>query len=389
MRYLPNSKNSSTISIQLVCAIVFILFTLPYLYFFQADMLAAAQHVLSGGQTSYSPIAGALIITLILLCVQRVVQRIAGLRKHSYALTYFPSMMLLTLLTSITLDGSTMYALGFRAWLMPLLLAVWVVAVLLARGLQGVEPAREPTGLMSRAMWFNMLQLSLFIILSVSMSNTHAVEHYRMKAETYLMKGDYRGALQVGQKSLESDDNLQMIRMYALARTDQLGENLFAYPVAGSSASMLPVEGLSKFMMYPVDSLYKFLGAKPRGAMTTHRYLELLQRRDSFARKPVADYELCGLLIDKQLDQFVSRLQTLYADSDSVIADRLPKHYREALILYTHQRLRPQIVYRNSVMDEDWKNLKDLEKQYTDSTERKGKVEELYRGTYWYYYEYE
>ena len=34
-------------------------------------------------------------------------------------------------------------------------------------------------------------------------------------------------------------------------------------------------------------------------------------------------------------------------------------------------------------------NLQELEAEYPDLTERKGKVEEHYRGTYWYYYEYE
>jgi hypothetical protein len=40
-------------------------------------------------------------------------------------------------------------------------------------------------------------------------------------------------------------------------------------------------------------------------------------------------------------------------------------------------------------MDEDWDNLQELEALYTDPSERKGRVEEQYRGTYWYYYEYE
>ena len=33
--------------------------------------------------------------------------------------------------------------------------------------------------------------------------------------------------------------------------------------------------------------------------------------------------------------------------------------------------------------------FQELEAQYPDTTERKGRVEEHYRGTYWYYYEYE
>jgi hypothetical protein len=123
--------------------------------------------------------------------------------------------------------------------------------------------------------------------------------------------------------------------------------------------------------------------------MTTSRYLELMQLRDSVVNMRVADYQLCGLLIDKKLDAFVRMLVSYYSTQDTLKADLLPKHYREAMTLYTHLRSKPVAVYHNAVMDEDWKNLQELEAQYADPSERKGKVEDQYRGTYWYYYEYE
>jgi hypothetical protein len=123
--------------------------------------------------------------------------------------------------------------------------------------------------------------------------------------------------------------------------------------------------------------------------MTTTRYLELMQRRDTIDDKHIADYQLCGLLIEKRIDDFVRLLRRYYSESDTLIIDQLPRHYREAMTLYTHLRSRPVVIYQNSVMDEDWKNLQELEAKYPDATERKGKVEEQYRGTYWYYYEYE
>jgi len=123
--------------------------------------------------------------------------------------------------------------------------------------------------------------------------------------------------------------------------------------------------------------------------MLPARYLKAIARRDATASRKVGDYELCGLLIDRQLDQFVRLLPKYYTVSDQQEMDCLPRHYREALILYAHLRKTPQIVYHNSVMDEDFNNLQELEDKYPDKRERKGKVEEQYRGTYWYYYEYE
>ena len=388
MNYNHPYKNNSTISIRLMCAIVFVLFSFVYLYCFQADILAVSQHVLSKGLTRYKPLMGAVLITFVLQLLQLIVYVLTRLRQRSHALTYLPSMLTLAFITNINSDIDSHFSFG-SWWVFILAFVVWVLLVVFARILQSVEPDSEPKGLFSRAMWVNMLTMALLIIVTVALSNTNAVFHYRMRAESRLLSGDVEGALEVGRKSLESDADLQMIRMYALSRTGELGERLFTYPVSGNSASMLPVEGKSSFAMYPTDSLYKFLGARPRGEMTTVRYLELMQRRDTLDDKHIADYQLCGLLLDKRIDDFVVSLRQHYTEDDTLIIDRLPRHYREAMTLYTHLRSKPVIIYHNSVMDEDWKNLQELEAMYPDPIERKGKVEEQYRGTYWYYYEYE
>ena len=389
MNYNHPNRNSSTVGIRLMCAIVFVTFSFVFLYSFQADILAAAQHVLSKGLTHYKPLTGALLITFALQLLQLIVYALTRLRKRSHALTYLPSMLVLAMITDINIDADSHFSLGSWWWIFPLVIVVWILLVVGARILQTVESDTETTGLFSRAMWMNMLTMALLIIIVVAFSNTNAVFHYRMRAESRLLSGDYEGALRMGVKSLESDADLQMIRMYALSRTGELGERLFAYPVAGNSAEMLPVEGKAKFTMYPADSLYRFLGARPKGEMTTTRYLELMQRRDSLNDLHIADYQLCGLLIDKRIDDFVCQLRRYYTEGDTLVIDRLPRHYREAMTLYTHLRSHPVVIYHNSVMDEDWKNLQELEAQYPDLTERKGKVEEHYRGTYWYYYEYE
>ena len=389
MNYNHPNRNNSTVSIRLMCAIVFLLFSFSYLYHFQADILAVAQHVLSKGLTRYNRLVGALLITIVLQLLQLLVYALLRLRKRSHALTYLPSMLVLAMITDVSSDIDLQFSLGAWWWVFPLVIILWVPLVLFARALRDVEPESEPVGLFSRAMWINMLVMCFLIIVVVTIGNTHAVFHYRMRAESALLRGEYQRVLEIGEKSLETDTDLQMIRMYALSRTGEMAECLFKYPVAGNSSTMLPVEGKSHFSMYPVDSLYRYLGARPGNPMTTTRYLELMQNRDTVDDKRIADYQLCGLLLDKHIDEFVYALRQHYTEGDTLNIDRLPKHYREAMTLYTHLRSKPVIVYHNSVMDEDWKNLQELEAAYSDPTERKGMVEEHYRGTYWYYYEYE
>ena len=366
-----------------MCAIVFVVFSFCWLYIFQADILMMAQHVLSSGMTHYQPFIGAVLITLVLGAIQFLVYALVPLTMRSHALTYLPSMLLLGMISAVIPKGADGIEMGF-SWYVPILvLIVWWVLTRVGRLAQEVEYDKV-IALFSQPMWINVLIISLLIMLVAWMGNSNAVTHYRMKVERALLEGDIDGALKVGRKSLESDADLTMLRMYALARKGTLGENLFNYPVTANSSQMLPTDSLSVMMMYPVDSLYKFLGARPAARMEPMRYLQLIERRDSVVNPAVADYLLCGYLIDRQLDKFASEIGRYYAINDS-----LPRHYREALTLYTHTKTRPVVVYHQTVMDVDYNNLVALERKYPLASERKGKVEEQYRDTYWYYYRYQ
>ena len=383
MNYNYQKKNNSTTGIRLMCAIVFVIFSLAWLFFFQADVLTMTQHVLSGGLTHYNRTMGALIITFVLFLIQTGVYKLTGLCRRAHALTYVPSMLLLGLLSDVEpqTDGSISFASSW--WVVLLLLLLWGGIVFVARLWQQVEDAGN-VRFFSRPMWINMLVMALLIMLVAGISNTNAVFHYRMTAESSLKDDDVVSAVKTGRKSLESDEHLLMLRMFALAKEDALGERLFEYPITGNSSQMLPTDSLSQLLLFPADSLYKFIGARPVGRMTPMRYLQLVEQKDSVPHKVIIDYRLCGYLIDRQIDRFAKEIGRYYAINDS-----LPKHYREALTLYTHLRSRPVVVYHNSVMDEDYDNLLQLEREYPNKTERQVKVEEHYRGTYWYYFKYQ
>ena len=340
---------------------------------------------MSGGRTHYHPLLGAVIITLLLQLIQLLVYNfVFRLTNRGHALTYFPSMLTLALISAVNTDIAQSYAWGFWWVLILLVLAVWLGVCMVARYVQNVEPDRNVTEFFSRSMWINMLVMFLMMIGVAAIGNTNAVFHYRMHAESCLLQDDYKGALNTGWESLESDANLQMIRMYAMAQRGELGDRLFHYPIVGNSNVMLPTSGEAGFVRYPVDSLYHTFGAKPARSMLPNTYLKLLSDRSNLAK----DYLLCGLLIDRRLDEFVTNLQQFYAIGDSLDADRLPTHYREALTLYCHSRRHPVLLYRNAVMEEDYRNLQELEHKYPDDIERKVKVEDWYGNTYWYYYKY-
>lgn len=389
MSYHAIIKSNSTV--RWTCAIVFLAFSFLWLYRFQADILAAFQHVMSDGKTQYSPLLGAILITGLLQVLQLLVYSVFRLMNRGHALTYFPSMLCLALISTINTDIASSYRWGFWWLLIPFVLAIWVGGCLVVRYIQNVEPDKGTKIFFSRPMWINMLVIVLMMLGVAWVGNTNAVFHYRMRAETCLLNNNFEGALDAGWESLESDVDLQMIRMYAMARRGELGERLFHYPIIGSSSVMLPTSGASHFVRYPIDSLYHAFGARPARPMLPTTYLKALASNSDSLRisdSMIKDYELCGLLIDRKLDDFVKRLHDSTAEGDSLDTSRLPLHYREALTLYNHLRRHPLIIYRNPVMEEDYRNLRELEQKYPDATERRGKVEDWYGLTYWYYYLY-
>ena len=384
------SYKRSNSTVRWTCAIVFVAFAFLWLFDFQADVLAAVQHVMSGGRTSYNPLLGAVIITVLLQLLQLLVYTFFRLTNRGHAVTYFPSMFMLALISAVNTDLSQSYAWGFRWILILLVLATWVGVCLVIRYIQNVEPDKDKKVFLSRPMWINMLVMVLMMMGVAWVGNTNAVFHYRMRAETCLLQGDYEGALNAGRESLESDANLQMIRMYAMAHRDELGERIFHYPIVGNSSVMLPTNGTSHFVRYPIDSLYHAFGARPARPMQPITYLNLITGNPKLSNLSslTRDYILCGLLIDRSLDGFVERLRDYTTGGDSLEIDRLPLHYREALTLYNHLRRHPILTYCNPVMEENYRNFRELESKYPNASERRGKVEDWYGHTYWYYYNY-
>ena len=390
-RYHDRYKGEGNITIRVVCAVLFVLFTFCWLFYFQSDMLAVAQYGLSGGKTHYNRTIGAVICTAVLLGVHLLVYAATRLTRRTHALTYAPSMLLLAFVSSVSVP----FRWGGWLWAGPLL-ALWGGAVWLSRRMLPVgDEGRRSAGLFSRVMWINLLQLLAMMAGVAAVSNTNAVDHFRAHAEVALISGDVDEALHVGRRSMESDENLTMLRIFALSQKGQLADHLFEYAVSGTSADMLPLEGSStRLMLMPDTLLWQHFGvspdslvgvadgdsitpAKPR--LNVAQYLDSLEH-DTLATRAYVDYRLTGQLIDRQLDAFVAALPQYYP----MDADSLPRHYREALVLY--QQKDTLFIYNDSLMLSRWHDFKANDSIYPNPSERKIRTEEQFRGTYWYYF---
>lgn len=379
MNYRTHNSKAGAPIVVIVCALVFIVFSFLWLYFFQADVLAVAQHVLSGGRTHYNRTIGALLITFVLFLLQRGVYAATKLSRRTHALTYFPSILALTILSNVPADIDRHVSYGYLLWVVPLALLLWGVCVWLAKQmLPYSKDVKDATGLFSSRMWLNMLQMAAMMIAVPLLSNSNAVFHFTVHAEAALMEGDVDEALRVGKKSLETDENLTMLRAFALSKKGMLGESLFDYAVAGTSNDLLPMAGSkNRLRLMPDSLLWEHFGRQPEQFMSIHRYLDSLET-DTMATSAYRDYRLVGLLIDRQIDSFAVTLPRYYMVNDS-----LPRSYREALQVYQHQH--DTVLYADTLMQTVWQEYLLLDSIPTP-TERKIRAADKFRNTYWYYY---
>lgn len=384
MSYRNRRRNERAITLRVVCAVAFLLFTFFWLYFFQGDILAVAQHELSGGKTHYNRTIGAIIVTVVLFGLHLLVFVLTRLTRRTHALTYLPSMLLLAFVSSISVP----FRWGAWLWAAPLVLLLWGGAVWLSKQLLPIGEAMENRNrlqLFSRVTWINMLQLAFMMIGVAAVSNTNAVQHFRAHVEVALMEDNVDEALRTGSCSLETDESLTMLRIFALSQKGQLADHLFEYAISGTSADMLPMKGSKGQLMLMTDTLlWQHFGVSPDSMMSTHlsvaQYLDSLEC-DTLATPAWRDYKLMGQLIDRRLDTFVVCLPRYY----KMEADSLPRHYREALVLY-QQAVDTSFIYSDSLMLSSWYDFHINDSIYPKVTERRIRTEGQFRGTYWYYY---
>ena len=378
-----SSYNNGTITHKVMCAVCFLLFSFLWLYEFQADVLAVAQHVLSDGVTQYHRLVGAIVITSVLYALQICVATVTKMSCWSYAMTYFPSMLLLTVISDVSSDIDLHLSFGAWLWIFPLLLIIWGGFVWISHQLLSFGIDRGNGGnVFSKSLWIN-LSLMAGMMLGVGLfGNTNAVFHFSAHAEIAIMNGDYDEALRVGDKSLETNERLTMLRVFALSKKGKLADDLFDYPIEGTSETLLPMQVMPQIL--PADSIWKHLGARPSKTIPVEHYYEIMER-DTLGSPALADYRLCGYLIDRNLNAFVKMLPHYYEVADSM---SLPRHYKEALVLYQHQTAHPAIVYHDAVLTEDWDNLQQLKVQYPTEPERQYRIFDSYQKSYWYYYYY-
>lgn len=346
-------KTGSTVITRVACAIVFITFTFLFVYKYQATTLEYLQHVLAEGKTHYDSLIGGVVITLLVQVLQMVVYRYHRLSDASYSLTYLPSMLLLALLTDIRICDDGTITPGTFLYLSPLVIAFYFLAVRLA--LQWIRLPQKGGGpLATVELLLNLIIMTAMISTVCALANGDRKFHNSMKTERAYATGDIDKVIAMTEGATEADTTLTLYRCLALDAHKTLGDSLFYAPVAGSK-----------------DALYNLKGVRTYITNAT-----MLRRK-----RHSADYALCALLLNRDVNGFARQLVKTYTVNDS-----LPQHYREALIIHQYHNANPVTYYQNELMEAGYDSLMHMRNRNVAIYDRNSPFYNNYKKTYWAYY---
>lgn len=343
-------------TMKVVCALTFLCFSFCYLYYYQADVLAIAQHVLSDGVTSYNRLVGAVLITVALFLLQIGTFAVVKLSYRTHAVTYFPSFLLLTLITDISPDIDRHFSFGGWIAAVPLLLLLWIFVVYACRQFQPYEPQSGGRGFFSRLMWQNVLAMVVMMTFTCGVAGSGKAFHYRAHVESALLRGDYAQALATGRGAEESDSSLTMLRVYALSKQHKLGDELFKYHLTGGVSALLPN------------------GKNVRAVMIDNKMIKRQIVHDK-------DFPIIVSLMRRDLPRFVDELVLRYGKSGNY-----PKHYKEAFVLYNKITEQPKYRFSSPVIEADYDDMAAFLRSADNVQMRRSFLKDNYAGTYWEYF---
>ena len=364
--------------IPILCAIYFILFSFLYLFRLQSDLLAQLQYVLSAGSTVYHPLLAAALSTLFLAALGGFTARLLSwLPLRLKASAWFLPFLLLGVLTHCRFPqyGDVGHAPGWGVYV--LLLLVYVLWLLFARQL--ADSSKE-NATFSTYLWPNVLLLLLFSTMSVTLSNTDAVLHHTLRSARQVANADYDAALRTASRERHPSRQLSASTALALSQTGQLGQCLFAYPQPHGSEGLLPALADTSLFCHLPTVVGRHLGYKKGDHLAATSFLQLVSAKPN-CQPAVRDYLLCAHLLDKRLDRFVSQLR-----ADSLAADSLPLHYREALLLHARLHPSPDTLLHDAALQHSLLQFDSLRNADGTKAERELRCRERFGATYWTYF---
>lgn len=334
------------------------------------------------GKLQYNGYVLSGVVTAILVGLALWLNRFAKYQREWTAMAFLPSALILAFITDIERsvyagNGSYsswtwIFAGGFFLYLF--------LAFLFGRML--FEKIKNPTVVANRIVWRNLVLLTLtFLAVGILSGGDKNFMREAIQYKHYC-DGDVNAALAVGDHSPLASQQITAQRAFFLSLNGELGERMFEYPQYYGAEGLLPT--VVRTTPVAPDVVYSHIGLS-RAA--NERAADFLARAVGGDSVTVAaqEYYLASLLLERRLVDFVDKIYEFYNVGDS---DKLPKHYKEALLLYSY------IVPECSVEFNDVALRSSFEKMLADTdgaswaSMHSVRLRQEYGGTYWWYFLY-
>lgn len=379
-------RNSSEIRLQRVvaytCATLFALFSFTFIAFYQAPLLEMMYNHVATGKLEYNNVVVAGVITAFLTLLAVWLNRFARFQREWTAMAYLPSSLMLAFITDI---DRSLFTGDYSVWgWVFIFVAGTVVYLFLSFVLHRMlfEKIKNLAMSKNKILWRNfILMVLLFSLIGTLSSSEENIKREAFVASHY-KNGEIAEALLIGYNSLDASPQLTALRAYVMAKEGVLGEKLFEYPQHYAAKALLP--GKKQNSPLVPDSVFALIGAEPGNNEDVVGFLKGLAYADS-ASSVAKEYYLSALLLEKRLLEFK---ESLYGLNDSVDVGKLPKHYREALVLYSgiDSAYVPEFTDDSVILAFD--SLRNTELEHDDFVVRSNMVRKSYGRTYWWYYLY-
>ena len=365
--------------IRIICAALFAIFSFLYIYMLQGELLALVQDHLAQGQTSNNTFVTALLITLLLMALQFLLNRVGKLHGKFEALSYLPSCVLLALITKV--DNTFSYS--WVQWVVTLVVVsiLYVLGAWLSRNI--FEP--RDTKLLSQ-LTPNLAMLTALFVFTGWYGNNAPAHQMELAAWKYTHSGRYDKVLKVGKRSDDCNAHLTALRNLALAKTGQLGSKLFTYPQPYGSEGLMMNRYNVQTPSYGAEEYYNALGAHPYGGECAEAfYHRMLVKTDSVIYR---DLYLSALLLDKNLDDFSTYTARNNQEEPSLTG--APVHYQEAWMIYNEQHpFTPIAFVADEAVVQRYHDYLALREAYAlDPVAMQNLCKRQFGDTYWYYYDF-
>jgi hypothetical protein len=244
----------------------------------------------------------------------------------------------------------------------------------------------------------NILISVVGMLLCMALTNTNSQLHVQLALAEAIHRNDYSVVDNLSKGETTTNNTITSIQVLNLSKKGVLGDKLFSIPHLTGSQNMLPDTNPASLLYHTPTLVYGHLKAVPVGKKwkTTDFLEKALKRRmllaaehsaikDTLTVRILADYYLCALLLDRDLNRFNTELPKYYNTKNT-----LPRHYREALVLHKDQNANESSnPIMDELMDSTYSCYKSLKSSFfnNDALQRK-ECTMTYPGSYWNYFFY-